>query len=45
MLIKLFADDAKIYAVMSNQTCENRVQNSLDRAVNWADIGECFSVS
>ena len=46
VLIKLFADDAKIYAVVSNQTVENRVQNSLNRAVNWAEIyGECFSIS
>ena len=38
VLIKLFADDAKIYAVVSNQAYENKVQSSLNRAVNWADI-------
>ena len=34
----LFADDAKIYAVVSNQADNNKVQSSLNRAVNWADI-------
>ena len=38
MLIKLFADDAKIYAVVSNQIVETRVQNSLNCAANWAKI-------
>ena len=38
VLIKLFADDAKIYAVVSNQADNNKVQSSLNRAVNWADI-------
>ena len=38
MLIKLFADDAKIYAVVSNQIVETRVQNSLNCAANWANI-------
>ena len=38
MLIKLFADDEKIYAVVSNQADNDKVQHSLNRAVNWADI-------
>ena len=38
MLIKLFADDARIYAVVSNQADNDKVQHSLNRAVNWADI-------
>ena len=40
MLIKLFADHAKIYAVVtgSNQIVETRVQNSLNPAANWANI-------
>ena len=38
VLIKLFADDAKIYAVVSNQIIETRVQNSLNCAANWANI-------
>ena len=38
VLIKLFADDAKIYAVVSNQIVETRVQNSLNRAAYWANI-------
>ena len=38
VLIKLFADDAKIYAVVSNQIVETRVQNSLYCAANWANI-------
>ena len=38
MLIKLFADDAKIYAVVSNQIVETRVQNSLNCAAYWANI-------
>ena len=38
VLIKLFADDAKIYAVVSNQADNDKVQHSLNRAVNWADI-------
>ena len=33
--MKLFADDAKIYAVVSNDR-ENLVRTSLNRAVNWA---------
>ena len=37
VLLKLFADDAKIYAVVSNER-ENQVQTSLNRAVNWAKI-------
>ena len=38
VLIKLFAEDAKIYAVVSNQADNDKVQHSLNRAVNWADI-------
>ena len=38
VLIKLFADDAKIYAVVSNQADNDKVQRSLNCAVNWADI-------
>ena len=38
MLIKLFADYAKIYAVVSNQADKNKVQSSLNRAVNWANV-------
>ena len=38
VLIKLFADDAKICAVASNQIVETRVQNSLNSATNWANI-------
>ena len=38
MLIKLFADDAKVYAVVANQAYENKVQNSLNRTVNWVVI-------
>ena len=37
--MKLFADDAKIYAVVSNER-ENLVQTSLNRAVNWPRSGE-----
>ena len=35
--MKLFADDAKIYAVVPN-TNDNRVQFSLSRAVDWANV-------
>ena len=35
-LMKLFTDDAKIYAVVSN-TNDNRVQYSLNRAADWAN--------
>ena len=45
VLIKLFTDDAKIYAVVSNQADNNKVQSSLNRAVNWAGIGNCSSIS
>ena len=38
VLIKLFADDAMIYAVVSNQIVETRAQNSLNRAANWEKI-------
>ena len=38
VLIKLFADNAKIYAVVPTNATENRVQSSLKRAVDWADI-------
>ena len=41
VLMKLFADDAKIYAVVSNDR-ENLVQTSLNRAVNWAKIWRMF---
>ena len=41
VLMKLFADDAKIYAVVSNNR-ENLVQTSLNRAVNWARIWRMF---
>ena len=34
VLIKLFADDAKIYAVVSNQADNDKVQRSLNCAVN-----------
>ena len=37
VLIKLFADDAKIYAVVPN-TDDNRVQYSLNRAADWANV-------
>ena len=39
--MKLFADDAKIYAVVSNDR-ENLVQTSLNRAVIWAKIWRMF---
>lgn len=35
VLIKLFADDAKVYAAVSNER-ENHVQTSLNISVNWA---------
>ena len=38
VLIELFADDAKIYAAVSNQAAENRVQTSLNKAFDWAEI-------
>ena len=38
VLIKLFADDANIYAVVSNQIVETRVQNSLNCVAYWANI-------
>ena len=34
VLIKLFADDAKIFALVSNQADNDKVQRSLNRAVN-----------
>ena len=37
VLVKLFADDAKIYAVVPN-TNDNRVQYSLNRAADWANV-------
>ena len=42
VLIKLFADDAKIYAMVSNHADNDKVQHSLNRAVNWADIWKMF---
>ena len=39
--MKLFADDAKIYAVIPN-TNANRVQYSLNRAVDWANVWKMF---
>ena len=35
--MKLFADDAKLYAVVSRLT-ENRVQLSLNKAVFWTNV-------
>ena len=35
--MKLFADDAKIYTVVPNTT-DSRVQYSLNRAVDWANV-------
>ena len=37
MLMKLFADDANIYAVEPN-TNDNIVQYSLNRALDWANV-------
>ena len=38
-LIKLFADDAKVYnrVKQNEQPADNHVQSSLDRGVNWAN--------
>ena len=38
VFIKLFADNAKINAVVSNQVDVNKVQNSLNRAIISADV-------
>ena len=38
VLIKLFADDTKVYDVVSNQTDNSKFQNSLNRAINWTTI-------
>ena len=37
MLIKLFADDAKLYSIVTSDN-DNRVQFSLNRAVDWANV-------
>ena len=37
VLIKLFADDAKLYSIVTSDN-DNRVQFSLNRAVDWANV-------
>ena len=37
MLIKLFADDTKLYSVVTSNA-DNRAQFSLNRAVDWAKV-------
>ena len=37
VLIKLFADDAKLYSIVTSGN-HNQVQFSLNRAVNWANV-------
>ena len=37
MLIKLFADDAKLYSVVTSNA-DNRAQFSLNRAVDWSKV-------
>ena len=44
VLIKLFADDAKIYAVVSNQAAVNRVQTSLNKTFDWAEIWQMLFI-
>ena len=43
VLMKLFADDAKLYHTVTNSR-ENELQLSLDRAVKWAKNGKCFII-
>ena len=37
MLIKLFADDAKLYSIVTSDN-DHRVQFSLNRALDWANV-------
>ena len=37
MLIKVFADDAALYSVVTSYA-DNRAQFSLNRAVDWAEV-------
>jgi hypothetical protein len=36
-MIKLFADDTKVFASVSNEEDKNSLQGDIDKLMNWSD--------
>ena len=36
-MVKLFADDTKVYATVNNKDAKDSLQSDIDRLMNWSD--------